>query len=590
MQAEKDTRRVIQGRLAGIGTPPMTRVISLVLFAVATAAYFFRWDTAPSGYYTDAASNVLNALCIRHTGADEYGRFLPISIRAFDDYRPPLLIYLFSLSSLFHPLTTQSARLISMSLGWATLLLFFTVYKNRFPLPSIRYAIFYPLLFGLVLTSPWVFMAHRMPVEYVTTIPVTLFLLLASWRWIQEPDSHSAALTAAFATGLMLYAYIGTKPLAFTQVPLLFALHILHNRRLPKTVLSFLFVWLLMAAPSLIDLLGEQTNLARYRTVSPAGPVDIIKTFFQHIGPDFLFFTGDYNRRHHTGFGGMLNIALLPLLILGGLTLFKEVFLRKNSFWIFIALFLATALLPVSLTREGLPHALRTLTMVIPLVMVMAMGFSTFEGIIGDRHRIGAIVLIGLLFFGCWRSYQSLEYYHRIAAGEAYYSQITEGEEQGLWTYYPQSYTLPQTLVSPFDHTAESINERYERVALEEDWIYCCGENNAVQALAKAVKSSATEDLDTPGTRAFDYRKLFALALTRSDKQTEALTAIRQIYAIETNPGPDSNDLELHRHWSEITLIIAEEANVLGDTAKAQLYYRESSAAIKRLTNWGSPP
>ena len=84
-------------------------------------AYFASWDTVPGGYSVDAPSNVLNALCIRHTGGDEYGRTLPTSIRAFDDYRPPLLIYVLALSSYLHPLTVKSARFLSMGLGWAAL-------------------------------------------------------------------------------------------------------------------------------------------------------------------------------------------------------------------------------------------------------------------------------------------------------------------------------------------------------------------------------------------------------------------------------------------------------------------------------------
>jgi hypothetical protein len=89
---------------------------------------------------------------------------IPTTIRAFDDYRPPLLIYLFSIGNFLPPLTVASARLMSMVLGWGALFSFLIVYIKRFPLPVIHWPIFYPLLFVLVLCS--------------------------SWRWIQEPDSH----------------------------------------------------------------------------------------------------------------------------------------------------------------------------------------------------------------------------------------------------------------------------------------------------------------------------------------------------------------------------------------------------------------
>lgn len=69
----------------------VTRAAGIAVIVLGTMAYFDSWDTVPGGYSVDAPSNVLNALCIRHTGGDEYGRTLPTSIRAFDDYRPPLL-------------------------------------------------------------------------------------------------------------------------------------------------------------------------------------------------------------------------------------------------------------------------------------------------------------------------------------------------------------------------------------------------------------------------------------------------------------------------------------------------------------------
>ncbi|MBI5019248.1 hypothetical protein HZB58_03170, partial [Candidatus Gottesmanbacteria bacterium] len=43
------------------------------------------WDEAALGY---------NAYSILKTGKDEYGIFLPRTLRSFDDYKPPLYTYL----------------------------------------------------------------------------------------------------------------------------------------------------------------------------------------------------------------------------------------------------------------------------------------------------------------------------------------------------------------------------------------------------------------------------------------------------------------------------------------------------------------
>ena len=551
----------------------------MVLVVVATAAYFFRWDTVPAGYYTDAASNVLNALCLRHTGADEYGRFLPTSIRAFDDYRPPLLIYLFSVTSLFHTLTVQSARFMSMALGWGSLLLFFTVLRHRLPLPAIRWKLFFPALFGLVLTSSWILVPHRMPVEFATTLPVTLFLLLASWRWIQEPDSHRASVTAAVATGLMLYAYYGTKPLAFTHIPLLFAVLFYQHRRVPRSILSFLVVWSVFATPALLDFLGEQSGLARFGIVGSASPFDSIRAFFQHLGIDFLFLTGDGNRRHHTGFGGMLNVALLPLLLLGGVALLREVFLRKNTFWIFVSLFLVSALVPVSLTREGLPHALRTLPVLLPLVLLIILGFSAAEQVMKDLGRGRAAALAIWLVLGGWNAYLILDHYHR----------VTVVYDPWVWSYHPDQYRLPESLISPQIHSAETINERYERVALEGDLVYCCGDDLA-QTLREAIEGAPSSERDMPGTRAFHHRKFYAAALASSGQYAQALTEIRAVYDRQSSPRPDSNDVTMYETWSKIAFTFAGEAAARGETERARQLYQESLAAARRVTDWRQIP
>jgi hypothetical protein len=130
----------------------LKRIIGSLVVAAGTLAFFANWSTVPGGYTIDALSNVLNALCIAQTGADGYGRFLPTDFRAFNDHRPPLLIYLLALSSFLHPLTVETALFIGMCLGWYGLGLLF-LFRSHFPLSSIRHGFFYPLLFVTLLCS-----------------------------------------------------------------------------------------------------------------------------------------------------------------------------------------------------------------------------------------------------------------------------------------------------------------------------------------------------------------------------------------------------------------------------------------------------
>ena len=539
-----------------------------------TVAYFSHWDTVPGGYTVDALSNVLNALCIQHTGGDEYGRFLPTDIRAFDDYRPPLLIYLLALTGFIHPLTVESARLVGMCLGWAALGLLFLL-RSHFPLPPIKWGLFYPLLFTLLLCSPWVLVPHRMPVEFVTTLPVILLLLLTSWKWIQRPQSHSAAALAAVATGLLLYAYYGTKPLAFTHVLLLGAMQLRQQRRLQRSALTYLAIWSLLATPTLLDMFGDQDTLARFDAVGSVDPMHWLWAFLLHISPDFLFLTGDGNPRHHTGYGGMLNIALLPLFLAGSIALLQQVFRRRDPFWIFLALFAITCLIPVSLTRENLPHALRTLPAVLPLTLVFILGFSDLERRLAQWQRTARVALTACLLLGGWHSYQSV----------LRLQEVDENTDRSIWFYYPDEYVLPATYVSPANHLTISVDERYERLALQGDRLYCCGEA-AEQALMATIAATDAAERDVPGSLAHEHRKFYAIALARSGQHREALERIRGFYGGQAVVEPDANDIHVHWEWQNATYVLAESASARGDHAEARQFYEESLFALQRLATW----
>ena len=68
----------------------------VLFFIVFLAAVLRLWNlglTPPSPDWDETALGY-NAYSILKTGRDEYGTFLPLSIRSFDDYKPPLYVYL----------------------------------------------------------------------------------------------------------------------------------------------------------------------------------------------------------------------------------------------------------------------------------------------------------------------------------------------------------------------------------------------------------------------------------------------------------------------------------------------------------------
>ena len=92
----------------------------IVLGCIVLIAVFLRvWDlgnTPPSPDWDETALGY-NAYSILKTGRDEYGNFLPLTIRSFDDYKPPLYVYVAIPFVAFLGLDTWVVRLPSVVAG-----------------------------------------------------------------------------------------------------------------------------------------------------------------------------------------------------------------------------------------------------------------------------------------------------------------------------------------------------------------------------------------------------------------------------------------------------------------------------------------
>lgn len=69
--------------------------ISLFLIVLlASLLRFYHFTSNPPGLNTDETAIGYNAYSILKTGKDEYSQKFPLAFRSFDDYKPPLYIYL----------------------------------------------------------------------------------------------------------------------------------------------------------------------------------------------------------------------------------------------------------------------------------------------------------------------------------------------------------------------------------------------------------------------------------------------------------------------------------------------------------------
>jgi hypothetical protein len=99
----------------------------------------------------------------------------------------------------------------------------------------------------------------------------------------------------------------------------------------------------------------------------------VLGRWFNHYSGRFLFYEGDWQNPKHTApYHGVITNFDLLLFVLGIYYMARNI--KKKSI-IFLGLWLLFAPLPAALSRDAI-HAVRSYTMVIPLVLVLSFGLS----------------------------------------------------------------------------------------------------------------------------------------------------------------------------------------------------------------------
>lgn len=224
----------------------------------------------------------------------------------------------------------------------------------------------------LLAVSPWHLMFSRWAQQgiFVPLLVSTALVLL--FRALNDSRRRIEWMGGAVAFGLAFYAYSGAQPfllLFWCWLAVVWRRELLARR---KMVLAAAAVLALTLLPTFYSMLrGGGAGMGRFNTLSVFKAADeagnllplaarallFIKNYLSHFSPQFLFFTGDALPRHGLpGFGVMLHVEAV-FLIAG---ILRATHRRAPGDLVLLGWFL---LFPFSaaLTREGIPHALRTL-------------------------------------------------------------------------------------------------------------------------------------------------------------------------------------------------------------------------------------
>ncbi len=217
--------------------------ISLYLLLIVLIAFVFRLyqiSSVPPSASLDEATIGWNAYSILNTGADEYGYKFPILLRAYDDWRPALYVYLVLPFVKLLGLGILSVRLPSVILGTISVLGTYFLIMELFI--KYKYRDYLALLSSFFLAiSPWSIYISRLGHEANAGFAfgiLSVFFFLKFKNTLGRINIYLASLFFA----LSFYAYQSEK-IFIPSIVILLAL--LFRRELLKRKKDIIFAFIL---------------------------------------------------------------------------------------------------------------------------------------------------------------------------------------------------------------------------------------------------------------------------------------------------------------------------------------------------------
>jgi 4-amino-4-deoxy-L-arabinose transferase-like glycosyltransferase len=414
----------------------LTRAEWLAIFVVlwlAAGLRFAALEQVPPALNVDEAVNGYEAYSLLKTGRDEWGNAWPVTIRAFNDYRRPAIVYTAIPFVAMFGLTTFAIR--ATAAAWGLLAVLFT-YRLACDMFGRRAGI----LAGFMLAiSPWHLSFSRSGREAAVAIFTILLGVWCVWRWFQS-RRRAWLLGAGLAFGLSLYTYNITQaftPLMLVACGLLFGRELWRERR--AAVLTLLLC-VLVAVPLVYALASNPLARNRLNTVTAFRPGEpllqslrtVARQWLGHFSPDYLFIHGDAHKVLHAPGSGQLyaiDALLLPLGVLGVLGV-----KRKRRAGTLLLVWITLGALPAALTIQevGTAHSLRGMLGIPAFAVLAVQGVATVWEWRRVRPRARAVLLGILAILLVWNSTTVLRRYfvtYPVQAARAYEYGIKEALE-----------------------------------------------------------------------------------------------------------------------------------------------------------------
>jgi len=397
----------------------MKKYLSIVLILIlAFVLRVYKVTSIPPSLNWDETSIGYNAYSILKTGKDEWGEFMPVHFRSFGEYKLPVQIYASIPAIAILGLNDFGVRITPVVYGTITVLLLYLLLQELYGKRGIS-----AIASFLLAVSPWHIQLTRGSFE--SSFSLFWFLLgallltkgLKNYKWI---------IVSMIPFAISVYTYNTAR--VFTPL-FLFVFYILNItfflKNLKYFVFSFLFFVVLMLPLIPFVLSGEAS--ARYKLVSITDDAGLIprieerrnlsklpplvtklihnrytyntyyfvENYLSHFTPNFLFINGAGHKQHHVQGVGQLYWTQAPFLLYGLYLLIK----RKDYSLKLLVSWLLLAFVPVSMTNDSIPNALRTLIAVPIYQIFTAVGLYEFFAVMTKSKKLIAAVAVLIFLF-----------------------------------------------------------------------------------------------------------------------------------------------------------------------------------------------
>lgn len=373
------------------------KLIFLLIILLAFSLRLYKVTEIPPSLNWDEVSIGYNAYSILKTERDEWNQVFPIHFKAYGEYKLPAQVY-FSIPAIsIFGLNELGVRITPVIYGTLTVLFVFFLGRALFGSNFVGLVAAF-----LLAISPWYIQLTRASFE---SSFATFWITLGIWLLVKGFKINKWLIISMIPFALAVFSYNSAR--IFTPLFLIIIL-ILYRRTFIKfkrtLTLSVIIFGLLMLPLTPYLISGERS--ARYKLVSITDEAGLIprinenrgnsklphplprivhnkvtylsfyfvKNYLAHFTPQFLFISGAPHKQHHVQNMGELYLFQAPFLLLGLLELFR----LKHKFKNLLLSWVLLAHIPVAITGDSIPHALRTLIANPFYQLICAFGFYNF--------------------------------------------------------------------------------------------------------------------------------------------------------------------------------------------------------------------